>query len=478
MIEKEKNRTISSILDLKSGGEVKAELFFKKEIDEIFQIRYEFESSINDRKYRYVCYFCKQPVKIRGKRESKVIMHFAHLRDSNECIIKTGNKLTKEEIQRIKYNGAKESELHYKLKMQLANSLIQNNKNKGDVKDVFIEKVIKDQAISKVWRKPDVSAIFRDKRVVFELQLSTTFLSVINSRQEFYKENKTHILWVFSSFDTDDEKRKFTQSDIFYNNNFNGFEFDKEAIDLSKNENDLVLKCYYKKLNIKDFTLNEDWQEKFVKLENLTFDEENYSIYYYDYSSEKQRLTNEIENRRIINSSELIKLIWKEKTDYEITNLIISGYKIKEQERNHILELYNKEILKKSVIDQYCWQFNIIWTTVLMKLQHTSYIERLGKNSHLSRIILDILGLKLNKIIGYSLDNQKQIANLVIQNRYEFLDKYLTAVKIYRPSLFTKEDKKGKLLKALKEREKTKPIQNTEENDILKQIFPELFIKN
>jgi len=194
MSENLKNRTISSILDLKTGKEIKAEEFFKKELDEIFQIRYDFESAIREQNSRFVCYYCKQPVKIRGQREAKVIMHFAHLRDSDDCPIKTGNKYSKEEIQRIKYNGAKESELHFTLKTELANFLRKNQHNSKGIEKVNVEKVIKDLAIPKVWKKPDVSSIYKGEPVVFELQLSTTFLSVINSRQEFYKANKTFIL--------------------------------------------------------------------------------------------------------------------------------------------------------------------------------------------------------------------------------------------------------------------------------------------
>lgn len=475
MSENLKNRTISSILDLKTGKEIKSDEFFKKEIDEIFQIRYDFETAIREQNSRFVCYYCKQPVKIRGKRDSKVIMHFAHLRDSDECPIKTGNKYTIEEIQRIKYNGAKESELHYSLKMRLADFLKKNQEYKKGIEGVNIETVIKDQEIPKVWKKPDVSSIYNGRPVVFELQLSTTFLSVINSRQEFYKKNETYILWVFSSFDTDDDKRKFTQSDIFYNNNFNGFEFNQEAFELSTKENDLVLKCYYKKLYIENLSLIDEWDECMIKLQDLTFDNKNYSVYYYNYSAERERLEEELKTIKKIEYTSLIDLVKEENSIYEITSLFIDGYVIKKIEKEYILSLYKDEIVNTRVIDQYSWQINIVWIAIILKIQKIELIKRLADNQHLSRMILDILSLKLNKILGYAFDNHKQIANIVLQSRKEYLDIFLNAVNKYRPELFKTEDKKGKLAKMLKELLTDKPEQKTEDYDIFKIMFPELF---
>lgn len=475
MSENLNNRTISSILDLKTGKEIKSEKFFKKEIDEIFQHRYDFETAIREKNPRFVCFYCKQPVKIRGQRDSKVIMHFAHLRDSDKCPIKTGNKYTKEEIQRIKYNGVKESELHFTLKTGVAEFLGKNQEYKKGIEEVNIEKVVKDQAIPKVWKKPDVSSVYYGKTVVFELQLSTTFLSVINSRQEFYKKNRSYILWVFSSFDTNDDKRKFTQSDIFYNNNFNGFEFNQEAFELSKKENDLVLKCYYKKLYIENLSIIDDWDECMVKLKDLTFDNGNYSVYYYNYSAEQERLEKELKTKKVLKNSPLIDLVKKKNSIYKITNLILDGYGITKPEKEYILSLYNYEIVNTKVIDQYSWQINIVWLTIFLKIQNNELIKRLADNQHLSRMIFDILSLKLNKILGYAFDNHKQIANTVLQSRKEYLDIFLDAVNKFRPELFKTEDKKGKLAKTLKVILTEKPEQRTEDYDIFKIMFPELF---
>jgi competence CoiA-like predicted nuclease len=470
-IEK-KNRTIKSILDLKTGREILSDVFFQMGEDKIFQVRYEFETAIREKVPHFVCYYCKQPIKIRGQVDSKKIMHFAHLRDSEECPIKTGNKFTKEEILRIKYNGAKESDLHFELKNLIANCLEKNKEAKEGIENVEIEKVYKHKAIPKIWKKPDISSVYNSKNIVFELQLSTTFLSVINSRQEFYKQNRTFILWIFSSFETDDEKRKFTQSDIFFNNNFNGFEFNKEAIELSAKGDDLVLKCHYQKPFIERDYINTRWESEFVKLNQLLFDERNYKVYYFDYQSSKSQLEEELSISQSLLISEIINGDW-----YKISNLIIDNYTISELERKKIIELYDNKIKPIDIIDRYDWRINIIWATVILKLRETTLIERITKDYHLKSIVFDILSLKLNKKIGYAFTKQIQIAHSVFQSRPEYIDLYLRAVKLYRPNLFTEEDNSGKLRKRINVADDKKPVQNNDNYDVLKIMFPELMKK-
>ena len=115
---------------------------------------------------------------------------------------------------------------------------------------------------------------FWDKRIAIELQLSTTWLDVITKRQQFYKEQGIYIFWVFHVFDTNDDVRKLTYNDVIYTNNQNAYVFDKEALERSQKENDLVLRCYYKVYFKDELKLEERWDSAFIKLSDLTFAEE------------------------------------------------------------------------------------------------------------------------------------------------------------------------------------------------------------
>ncbi|HHG3118743.1 TPA: DUF6035 family protein [Vibrio parahaemolyticus] len=108
---------------------------------------------------------------------------------------------------------------------------------------MHIEKAFREKnpiGIAKRWRRPDISArLASDNReVVFALQVSTTFLDVIISREEFYKNSGAYITWVFLDFDSE----KFTTLDIAYANKANVFVLDNEANHESELNGKLVMK--------------------------------------------------------------------------------------------------------------------------------------------------------------------------------------------------------------------------------------------
>ncbi|MDY1045272.1 DUF6035 family protein [Pseudomonas coleopterorum] len=56
------------------------------------------------------------------------------------------------------------------------------------------------------WRKPDVQAYREQRRFAFEVQLSTTFLTEIVGRREFYRVNGGAIVWVFEGFNPQENR--------------------------------------------------------------------------------------------------------------------------------------------------------------------------------------------------------------------------------------------------------------------------------
>lgn len=291
-MENEIKRTINEVLNCETGDEIIAGKFFKHSIDKIHEYRSELQKAIDGiREPIFVCYYCKQKIRIRGgvapTGKSKMeTMHFAHLKDSEECHIKTQNKFSREEVDRMKYNGVKESALHIDLKNKIAECLILNETTKGEITNIQIEKVIKGP-IDKDWRKPDINSLFLGKRIAFELQLSTTWLGVITQRQQFYKQNGMYIFWIFNKFSVNDYIRDLTSNDVIYTNNQNAYVFDEETYALSKKENDLIIKCYYKVYSVSQNKVYEDWKSEFIRLSDLTFDPINFKVFYYD--SNKQR---------------------------------------------------------------------------------------------------------------------------------------------------------------------------------------------
>lgn len=307
-------RTINEVLDCETGEPIDANEFFLKPFDELINYRSELQKAIkNYREPLFTCYYCRQKIRIRGgtgfsTTRKKDSFHFAHLKDSDECPIKTNNTLTRAEVDRIKYNGAKESHLHLKLKERIAECLRRNEESRGEISNVEVEKTISDR-ISKDWKKPDINALFFEKRIAIELQLSTTWLDVITERQHFYSENGIYIFWVFPQFEAEDDIRKLTYSDVVYTNNQNAYIFDNDCYEQSKTQENLILKCFYKRYRREELTIYEQWEETYVTLTDLTFNLENFKMYYHDSAKEKANLESEIviiqkKNRKIARKKE------------------------------------------------------------------------------------------------------------------------------------------------------------------------------
>lgn len=91
-----------------------------------------------------------------------------------------------------------------------------------------------------------------------------------------------YILWVFNRFNIDDEQRRLTDNDVIYTNNQNAFVFDEEAIIESKKEEDLVFKCYFKNYKVTFNEIDEIWEQRFVKLSDLTFVKDQMKLFYFD----------------------------------------------------------------------------------------------------------------------------------------------------------------------------------------------------
>lgn len=292
-------RTITEVLNYETGECIDSFEFFQKPIDQIIVFRSELQKAIEGiRGLLFTCYYCRQKIRIRGgisheNASKSEIFHFAHLKDSDDCHIKTKNKFSREEVDRIKYNGEKESVLHRTLKENIAQCLRKNEQSIGHVSSVEVEKVIKAK-VEKEWKKPDINVFYKENRMAIELQLSTTWLNVITKRQHFYKEQGIFIFWIFNKFDLEDDTRKLTFDDVIFTNNQNAYVFNYDNYERSILENDLVIKCYYKTYKRNHLNLEENWSQAYIKLSDLIFDEINCRVYYFDSEGQKEIIEQEI----------------------------------------------------------------------------------------------------------------------------------------------------------------------------------------
>lgn len=304
-------RTIDTVVDVETGNEIYANSFFSQPESTIFKMRTELQKAIYLRHPKYICKYCGQMVKISGKKtERGVATFFSHLRDSDECDYKTTTGRTKREIERAKYSKCNEGERHKKLKDLLATFLLRTS----GVTNVRTENTMPGNHPILNWRRPDVAVSYRGQEIIFELQLSSTFVSVITERDLFYRLNKKFVIWVFN-FDDQSEHvnlNNMVVKDVYFNHKLNIFIFDKAAQDESERRGELILKCNWIRPDgsweYPNFNNSDELGGRFVSLSELKYSND-YKPYYYD--AEKEYFANnpsfaqhvisiEEENKKII----------------------------------------------------------------------------------------------------------------------------------------------------------------------------------
>jgi len=264
--------SIPEVYDVKEEKTINSRDFFSQNENELILWRRNLQEEYLMGHARFICPECKQPVKISGHKLARGrVCYFAHFKDSDDCQYKTGTHRTKEEIERLKYSLVQESDRHKRLKSAIASALKGEQSKSMGVENVECEKRINSDIPYLNWRRPDIYAEYKGRKYVFELQLSTTFVSVVVDRDIFYRLNDYSIIWIFNFEDNTEyvNLHNLMCKDIYYANKRNVFIFDADAEERSKEKGELVLKCRW-------LDENGQWSDdQYVTLDMLQYDEEN-----------------------------------------------------------------------------------------------------------------------------------------------------------------------------------------------------------
>lgn len=245
------------------------------------QLRMELRSSIAREQPKFRCPMCHVPVYLVSRKEGRRFFFRHHIEDGR-CSARTRGELSEREIDARRYNGAKESREHLQMKRIVAASISCDPRFSVPK----IEETWKGNLGE--WRRPDVQAMFRDVRIAFEIQLSTTFIRVIAERREFYLREGGLLVWLFKQFD--DQGNRLTQDDVFYNNNRNVFLVSEETLAASEVSSRLCLECRWVEPVSNDGSVVLVPRRKIVPIDELTIDVARQRIYYYDFDEAHTRL--------------------------------------------------------------------------------------------------------------------------------------------------------------------------------------------
>lgn len=242
------------------------------------------ESRMGNKEFR--CNLCGEPIIFSKNGNTGYIRH----KGNSMCPWHSGVTLTKEQADALHYNGAKEGKKHILYKNLLFNFL------KGSVD--FTNEALETRRTIRVenminWRQPDVFATYKKEiNIAFEIQLQTILMTHIHGRRKFYERDDTFMMWIFD--DRDIKDYRFSDGDIFFTNNQNGFFLNKEVLKLSRKNNKLIIGVKYH-----DFILDENNEidlkrvSKIVSFDKITFNRETREVYYFDSRAKYLKLKEE-----------------------------------------------------------------------------------------------------------------------------------------------------------------------------------------
>ena len=269
------NPEIDEVLDL-SGGELRSAWdAVGEDYEKALQLRMNLRQGIAACKPLLACPFCVVPVHLVSLSQERRF-YFRHETEDGRCPAKTKGRLSEARILAMKYDGARESAAHIRMKEIIAESI----RRDPDFSEPEIEPIWKG-AEANGRRRPDVRAVWKGVLpVAFEVQLSTTFLRVIAERREFYLREGGLLLWVFKKFDMGDAR--LTQDDIFYNNNRNAFIASEDTLDASREAGRLMLECVWSEPSSDEGRLLWSQHRRPAAFDELTIDRPGQRIFLFD----------------------------------------------------------------------------------------------------------------------------------------------------------------------------------------------------
>ena len=109
-------------------------------------------------------------------------------------------------------------------------------------------------------RFPDLAAVHNGKRIVFELQISKTYLPVVSDREDFYRKNNIYLFWLFHQFEI--FRNRQTERDIVALRGRHAFELDFEAIIATLQAEKLNLKVHWQVPKQEGLTVCWEWASR------------------------------------------------------------------------------------------------------------------------------------------------------------------------------------------------------------------------
>lgn len=452
---------IDRVYDPNTGEDFPASRVLINEED-VFQLRTKLLEMIHRETPLYLCPHCHKPVYLRSNI-TKTAHYFVHVPVENNCPYLEERGLSQEQIRAINYHGQKEGQAHRETKQYVYDSL----KADPHFSAVKMEKVwVSDKGDGKR-RRPDVSALYNGPNgqfsVAFEIQLSSTFLTEIVARKEFYLEQGALLVWVFQRFVK--HNPKMTQIDIFYPNNLNAFVVNSKTLAASIEAQRLVMQCHWAEPVLGDaLEVGKAFNSQLVHFDELELDRSSQRAFWFNYEKAVVEIEDKAEELRRIADEE------------EQTIKAEEGRKRRELDRELAVEAFIEYCCSNRWISFHDPEF----------LEFRSYCSSIEMPfpedpSNIISLVKAISSVRTGRVIGSNHDNLIGVVNTLGNSYSELMIYFLAAINIMPVDIVSQQDLKGTWAKKkegarvrAKKAQGAYVIADEEFRNLIFMLFPEL----
>lgn len=399
---------------------------------------------------RFTCLLCREALYLSRHVRRDGNRWFVHERAIPTCAWSIGNRLSPEQHRALIYRGQQEGREHQRIKAFLAQWLERD----PAVCDVRQECVTFGQVLEGEWKRPDVICEFHGKRLVFEIQLSYTFLSEIIKRDAFYRAEGIFIIWVFRELDL---RRSYVLDEAFFNRR-NVFILDEVAVQRTQETGRLCFTGCFQRPVIEGEAIIDAWEYVPISLEQVHFPSDTGRPFFFDYEEKRRSLEIELGRRRADSRWERLRSrVLSTAVDYYDGDYVPA---LREPFCEAVRELEESPH----------------WHRGLAPLKDPEFSGWHG-------ILPVLLSIRYGRPIGYRLSSVYQVVEASLRQtakdgRHAYAILYLWACKAFRPAMTTKHQawvrqRSHHILQSI-QGDETTYSRSTAYDEVIAMLFPEM----
>ena len=219
-------RTLKRAVRLRDMVVISSDDLLRIDADGYQEIRRSATRARNDGQAAFVCDHCGFPVYAPREPNTKLPFWRHHKGAPRNCPWWTGEPGSTDMVSASQFQGAQESALHQRVKNLVAELL------NADLLTTPGSVVVDEYVVcGDSRRRPDVRATYDGKPIAIEIQLATTQIPIIIAREDFYRREGRHLIWLTWNFMPVERAQLLTAfEDIFYSHNKNLFSLDEGVV--------------------------------------------------------------------------------------------------------------------------------------------------------------------------------------------------------------------------------------------------------